>query len=109
MPAINSMNKANRCFEVCGSSRTYEQGYLFMVVCHSKAMNYEETETVNENAYRRGVRIKKHKSSGCNNRRSRCENKPKGYQFGGWYDRGNAKTMHSCLEREKSCYNGSVW
>ena len=69
-------------------------------------MTMQEVETANKRMRRRSVRTIRFGPSGCNNRRSQCENNPKGYRFGDRYDRGIANNT-LCLETKKFVYNGS--
>lgn len=70
------------------------------------AMVRNETETVKKNAWRRTACFKKYSPSRCSNRRPQCGNNHKGCRLGNRHDRGNPT---SCLEPEKSGYNGSGW
>ena len=56
--------------------------------------------------YRRAVRTKWYGASGRSNRRSLCENNPKGCRLGRRYDGGIANNAF-CLESKKFEYNGS--
>ena len=78
--------------------------------CCREAMTGGKTETVNANARRRKVRVKRCAPSGCSNRRlfpgqpGKGKN-PEGYPPGSGYDTGMPNNA-SCLEPEKSGYNG---
>ena len=79
-------------------------------VCCRKVMTGGETETVNANACRREVRVKRCAPSGRSNRRPFSGQpvmgkNPGGYLPGSRYDKG-MPTNASCLEPEKSGYNG---
>ena len=69
-------------------------------------MTMQEVETANKRMRRRSVRTIRFGPSECNNRRSQCENNPKGCRFGDRHDRGTA-TNALCLETEKFVYSGS--
>mgnify|MGYP006862530873 FL=1 len=58
--------------------------------------------------YRRVARTKWYGAFGRNNRRSLCENNPKGCWLGRWRNRGIANNAF-CLESKKFEYNESGW
>ena len=113
MPVANSMYKARQCFEAWGNAQLEPVRIPTGKICLLTAMSGGKAETANSNPCRRIVRSKRYSPSGCNNRRPYLGQplygkNPVGYRLGHRYDAGMPPNV-SCLEPEKSGYNGRNW
>ena len=109
----NSMNKACQRFEAWGNAQLEPAGIPVGKICQRTVMSVGRRKPPTANSCRKTACIKRYNPSGRNNRRPFIGQpvygkNPVGYRFGRRYDTGMPPNA-SCLEPEKSGYNGRSW